>query len=162
MARRIPFAVAQPITIIGWLISSSLLVGLLAATSSPSLITASAFALAQAFYYGIFAGALYLIVSSLIGIAVFGAYRGHYKKELRLSTSQRALMLQTMILMAYLLLGALVFSKIEGWEFLDSVYWADVTLLTIGLGASYTPKTNVGRGLLFPYALGGIIAVGLV
>lgn len=61
----------------------------------------------------------------------------------------------------YLLLGALVFSKVEGWKYLDAVYWADVTLLTVGLG-DYSPKTRVGRGLLFPFAIGGILMVGLV
>lgn len=71
-------------------------------------------------------------------------------------------MLQTMMFIAYLLIGALVFAKVEGWEYLNAVYWADVTLLTVGLGSDYTPKTNTGRGLLFPFAIGGIITIGLV
>lgn len=40
-------------------------------------------------------------------------------------------------------------------------YWADFTLLTIGIG-DYAPMTHVGRGLLFPFAIGGIIILGLV
>lgn len=70
-------------------------------------------------------------------------------------------MLQTMSFVAYLLLGALVFSKIEGWKYLDAVYWADVTLLTVGLG-DFSPQTHTGRGLLFPFAIGGILIIGLV
>jgi potassium channel subfamily K, other eukaryote len=61
-----------------------------------------------------------------------------------------------------LLLGALVYSHIEAWKFLDAVYWADFTLLTIGIGDDYTPETHLGRGLLFPFAMGGIIILGLV
>jgi potassium channel subfamily K len=62
---------------------------------------------------------------------------------------------------AYLLLGALVYSHIEGWEYLNAVYWADVTLLTVGLG-EYSPSTSLGKGLLFPFAIGGILMIGLV
>ena len=71
-------------------------------------------------------------------------------------------MLQTISFLTYLLLGALVFANVEGWNFLDAVYWADFTSLTIGIGADYTPKTHLGRGLVFPFAMGGIIILGLV
>lgn len=71
-------------------------------------------------------------------------------------------MLQTIGFMVYLLMGALVFSKIEGWQFLDGVFWADFTLLTVGIGGEFVPKTHTGRSLLFPYAIGGLIMVGLV
>lgn len=71
-------------------------------------------------------------------------------------------MLQTISFMFYLLLGSLVYCKIEGWEFLDAVYWANFTLLTIGIGGEYVPATHLGRSLLYPYAIGGILMVGLV
>jgi len=71
-------------------------------------------------------------------------------------------MLQTISFMVYLLLGALIYTKIEGWKFLDAVYWADFTLLTVGIGGGYVPKTHLGRSLLFPYAIGGIVMLGLV
>lgn len=95
-------------------------------------------------------------------VTIYGAMKGHYSKEFKLTVSQRTLMLQTISFFFYLLLGALVFSKIEGWKFLDAVYWADFTLLTIGIGDDYTPKTHLGRGLLFPFAIGGIVILGLV
>ena len=49
----------------------------------------------------------------------------------------------------------------EGWSFLDAVYWADVTILTVGIG-EFTPHTHLGRSLLFPYAIGGVCVLGLV
>ncbi len=70
-------------------------------------------------------------------------------------------MLQTISYFVYLLSGAAVYSHIEGWLYLDAVYFADVTLLTVGLG-DYSPSTHLGRGLLFPYAIFGIIILGLV
>ncbi|KAF2709660.1 voltage-gated potassium channel [Pleomassaria siparia CBS 279.74] len=164
MAQRLSFAIAQPITIVGWFMSSILLVVLVALASTSIFRTQpdSEHALTQAFYYGIIAAGLYFIIASLMVITVAGAYRGHYPKEFRLTTSQRTLMLQTIGFVVYLLLGALIFSKVEGWQYLDAVYWADFTLLTIGIGGKFVPTTHTGRSLLFPFAIGGIIMVGLV
>ncbi|MCJ1473455.1 Potassium channel [Lambiella insularis] len=164
MARRLSFSIAQPITIFGWYISSLLLIGLIvAATYSPSLQLPAAEdrALTQAFYYAIMAAGLYIVVSSLMVITVYGAYSGHYPREFKLSMSQRTLMLQTISYLTYLECGAAVFSNIEGWMFVDTVYWANYTLLTIGIG-DYHLMTHLGRRLLFPYAIGGIIMLGLV
>ena len=164
MARRLSFRIAQPITILGFWIASILLIGLIVNASSSHSFHEDIKnqALTQAYYYAIFAAGLYQIISYLMCVTVYGAYKGHYSKEFKLTVAQRTLMLQTIALMVYLLLGALVYSHIEGWKFLDAVYWADFTSLTIGIGASYTPKTHLGRGLLFPFALGGIIILGLL
>lgn len=71
-------------------------------------------------------------------------------------------MLQTISFTLYLSLGAGVFAKIEGWSFADGVYWADYTLLTIGIGSDFPPTTTLGRMLLIPYAAFGITLIGLV
>lgn len=94
-------------------------------------------------------------------VTVYGALKGHYSRDFKLTTSQRSLMLQTIAFMVYLLGGAGVWAHIEDWKFLDALYWADFTLLTIGIG-DYAPMTHLGRALLFPYAIGGIVVLGLV
>ncbi|KAF1810942.1 voltage-gated potassium channel [Eremomyces bilateralis CBS 781.70] len=164
MARRLPFPIAQPITIIGWMISGVLLIALVvvANTSVFRFDPPERHSLTQAYYYAIMAAGQYMIISMLMTLTVFGAIRHHYPKEFRLTMSQRTLMLQTIAFMVYLLVGALIFSKIEGWLYLDAVYWADFTLLTVGLGTDFSPKTHAGRSILFPYAIGGIVTVGLV
>jgi potassium channel subfamily K len=164
MARRVSFAIAQPITILGWYLASALLIALVvvASTSVFRIQPMQEHALSQAYYYGIIAAGLYFIIASLMVFTVFGAWKGHYSKDFQLSPSQRTLMLQTIGFMVYLLLGALVFCKVEGWQYLDAVYWADFTLLTVGIGGEYVPKTHTGRSLLFPFAIGGLIMVGLV
>jgi len=164
MARRLSFAIAQPITIIGWYFASALLIALVivASTSVFRLQPMQEHALSQAYYYAIIAAALYFIIASLLVFTVIGARKGHYEKDFQLTPSQRTLMLQTIGFMGYLLLGALVFSKIEGWQFLDAVFWADFTLLTVGTGGEFVPQTHTGRSLLFPFAIGGLIMVGLV
>ena len=70
-------------------------------------------------------------------------------------------MLQTISFMIYMVGGAGVYAKIEGWMFLDALYFTNYTLLTVGIG-DYAPSTHLGRGLLFPYAIGGIVILGLV
>ncbi|KAK8879424.1 voltage-gated potassium channel [Apiospora arundinis] len=163
MAKRVRFSVAQPITIVGWYISAILLVAL-TSTASGSLVVQPEieYVWSQAFYYGIYAAILYFIVASLMVVTVWGAQSGHYRKDFELSVSQRTLMLQTILFLMYLLIGALVFSKIEkDWDYLDAVYWADITLFTVGYG-DFSPLSTLGRALLIPYALVGVISLGLV
>ncbi|KAH8666658.1 hypothetical protein BX600DRAFT_277214 [Xylariales sp. PMI_506] len=162
MTRKVRFSIAQPITIVGWYVSAICLTALTATAGGPlALQPEIEYVWSQAFYYGIFAAILYFIVASLMSVTVWGAQAGHYEKDFELSTSQRTLMLQTIMFLVYLLVGALIFSTIEGWTFLDAVYWADVTLFTVGYG-DFSPSTKLGRGLLVPYALIGIISLGLV
>ncbi|KAH2274929.1 hypothetical protein KXW02_009466 [Aspergillus fumigatus] len=165
MARRIAFSIAQPIIIIGWYISSLLLTCLLCIFAASKVQNDSDSGrhrwLTGSYYYGAFAAGLYFVLSSLLLITVYGVCRGHYSREFRLTTSQRSLMLQTILFLIYLLGGAAVYARIEGWRYLDAVYWADLTLLTIGIG-DFVPETHKGRGLLFPYAVGGILIPGLI
>ncbi|KAL9027018.1 MAG: hypothetical protein Q9196_004404 [Gyalolechia fulgens] len=161
MARRLSFSIAQPITIVGWFISSLLLIALVFAATYGMELPGEDRALTQAFYYAIIAAGLYFVIATLMCVTVYGAYKEHYPQEFKLTMSQRTLMLQTISYMVYLLAGAAVYYRVEGWKFLDCVYFTNYTLLTIGIG-NYAPKTHTGRALLFPYAIGGIVILGLV
>lgn len=161
MARRLSFSIAQPITIVGWFISSFLLIALVVTATYSLKLPGQDRALTQAFYYAIIAAGLYFIIATLMCVTVYGAYKGHYTQEFKLTMSQRTLMLQTVSFMVYMLAGAAVFYRVEGWQYLDSVYFTNYTLLTVGIG-DYAPQTHLGRALLFPYAIGGIVILGLV
>jgi len=163
MAKRVRFEIAQPITILGFWSASVLLIALLsyASTAKFDAPDVQNQALTQAYYYGIFAASFYQIISYLMCITVWGAYRGAYSKDFELTVAQRTLMLQTISFLVYLLVGALIYSHVEKWKFLDAVYFMDFTLLTVGIG-DYSPATHLGRSLLFPIAVGGIITIGLV
>ncbi|EFQ34427.1 ion channel protein [Colletotrichum graminicola] len=162
MARRVRFSLAQPITIAGWYASAVCLIALNATAAGPLVLkSADEYILSQAFYYGMFAAILYFVTASLMIVTVYGANTRHYSKDFQLSLAQRTLMLQTILFLLYLLIGALVFSTIEGWAYLDAVYWADVTLFTVGFG-DFAAATHLGRALLIPYALVGVISLGLV
>ena len=162
MTRRLRFSVAQPVTIVAWYVSSLCLVGLTATAAGPLVIQpADEYVWSQAFYYAMYSASLYFVVASLMVVTFLGAQTGHYPKDFILTPSQRTLMLQTIMFLFYLLLGALVFCNVEGWNYLDAVYWAAVTLFTVGFGDFYA-TTTLGRALLIPYSLVGIISLGLV
>lgn len=163
MARRLRFSIAQPISIAGFFVASFMLIVLVATASTALRLSPSEeYALTQAFYYAIMAAALYFIIALLLLFTVWGAYSGHYEKTFSLTMAQRTLMLQTVSFMVYLLVGAAVYSSFEDWEYLDALYFADFTLLTVGIGGSYTPMTDAGKAFLFPYAIGGVVTLGLV
>ncbi len=161
MTRRLSFTIANTLTIFGWSISSLLLIVLVAVVPARLQLPPQNFSLSQAFYYAIIAAVLYFIVSALILVTIYASYTGHHGQEFKLTVKQRTLMLQTVGFLGHLLVGAAVYSYIEGWRFLDAVYWADFTLLTVGIG-NYSPATHLGRSLLIPYATSGIIGLGLL
>ncbi|KAM9878949.1 potassium channel [Verticillium dahliae] len=162
MARRVRFSIAQPITITGWYISAFTLMALLATAAGPLQLQPShEYIWSQAFFYGLNAAVLYFVTASLMVVTFYGAHTRRYPKDFQLTASQRTLMLQTIAYLFYLLIGALVFAKLEGWIYLDAVYWANTTLFTIGYG-DYSPSSTLARALLIPYALIGIVTLGLL
>src|SRR5690348_8556732 len=98
----------------------------------------------------------------ILMVNMLGFYLGHYPDKFDLSDSQRTLILQTMAFFVWLGGGAALFAKLEsnagepGWTFADALYFCDVTILTVGFG-DLVPTTDVTRGIVFPYAVGGII-----
>lgn len=164
LSGRISFFLAQATIIIGWSLSSLVFVVLIIvyALNNPRTQRPGGYVFTQGFYYAIIASGLYFFISVVMTFVSVGAYKKYYTKKFRIGKMERTLLLQQLGLMIYLLLGALVFSTIEGWQFLDAVFWADFTLLTIGLGGDLTPKTNLGRLLFIPYAVSGVTIVGLM
>jgi potassium channel subfamily K len=61
-------------------------------------------------------------------------------------------MLQSILLIIYLLVGAYMFAVIESRNYLDTVYWIVIALLTVGFG-DYHPVTDIERAILIPFAL---------
>lgn len=103
----------------------------------------------------------------MLMVNMLGYFLGHYPQHFSLTDSQRTLILQTMLFFFWLAGGGAVFSVVESgnpdmnWSYVNALYFCDVTILTVGFGDLYT-TTDVGRGLLFPYSVGGIIMLGLM
>jgi potassium channel subfamily K, other eukaryote len=161
MAHRLPFTIAQPITIIGWYIASIMLI--VAVSITHNIQSSAGYTLSQPFYYACIACAVYFILASLLVITTRGAHKNYYDPDfsMTLNLPQRTLMAQSLIFIIYMLCGAAVFAHIEGWLYADGVYWATITLLTIGYG-DIVPVTHLGRSLIIPYAIAGIVMIGLV
>lgn len=111
MAEKIPYRVAAVFIIIGWWLSSALLLGLVAAAPSQLQLPAGqAFTWSQAYYYAILATGIYGVIGTMLAVTAYGVYRGRYATKFKLTTAQRTLMLQTVFLLGYLLAAAKVYS----------------------------------------------------
>ncbi|PTU16944.1 hypothetical protein P175DRAFT_0413602, partial [Aspergillus ochraceoroseus IBT 24754] len=115
----------------------------------------------QGFFYTTFAAGICLLIAVFLSVYICTSWKLHLEREDRYSIENPVLMVRVMIFQAHVLAGAAVFSAVEGWTFMNAVYWADYTVLTIGIG-NIVPKTHLGRSLLFPYATLGIIFLGLI
>lgn len=115
----------------------------------------------QGFWHAVIAATLYLVSSMILMVNMWGYFLGHYPQHFELTDEQRNLILQTMMFFIWLAGGAGVFAKVSGWHFVDALYFCEVTILTVGFG-DFAPPNDVGRGLVFPYSVVGIIILGLI
>ena len=115
----------------------------------------------QGFWHAIIAACLYLLSSMLLMINMVGYMLGHYTRHFDLTDEQRNLILQTMVFFVWLAGGGGIFARVCGWTYTDALYFCDVTVLTVGFG-DFTGNNDLGRGLVFPYSVGGIIFLGLM
>ncbi|KAH6645854.1 hypothetical protein BKA67DRAFT_695807 [Truncatella angustata] len=158
--RGLKSSIALPLTIAGWYISAFVLAALAIVGSQRAAALHFEFVWLQAYYYCMYSAIVYFLVASFLLSNYIGGRRGRHDHNTTSQASVRTLMAHTILYLTYLLFGALLFSRIEGWVYLDGVYWAQTTLLTIGLG-DIVPTTTAGRALLVPYSIGGVVLLGL-
>jgi potassium channel subfamily K len=158
--KRVRYIVALPATIILFYFASGILIGI---TSSMAIYVppGNGEIYSQGFWHAVIAASLYLFCSMILMINMLGYFLGHYPQHFTLTDEQRNLILQTMMFFLWLAGGAAVFARVEGWSYVDALYFCDVTVLTIGFGDFY-PTNNTGRGLVLPFSVGGIIILGLM
>ncbi|RDI80392.1 hypothetical protein Vi05172_g9571 [Venturia inaequalis] len=159
--QRVRYLIALPFSIILWFFACFLLVGDLLAVHIHAAPVGPTQIYSGGFWYGIAAASMYLILTALLMLNLLGFIRGHYPRHFELTEDQRTLIVQTMLFFIWLAGGAAVYSRLEGWRFIDALYYVDVTVLTVGFGDLY-PSENAGRALLIPYSVIGIIMLGLV
>lgn len=107
------------------------------------------------------AAVLYFILGSILMVNMLGYFLGRYPQHFSLTDDQRTLILQMTAFVVWLLIGAAIFQRVFDISFADALYFCDTTVLTLGFG-DVTPQDSTGRGLIWPYAVIGIIMLGLV
>ncbi|KXS16289.1 hypothetical protein M427DRAFT_55721 [Gonapodya prolifera JEL478] len=85
----------------------------------------------------------------------------HLKDRLGLSEVRMQLILIETILVGYIILAALIFGAVEGWEFDAAVYYCVVTFTTIGFG-DIVPKSIFGQILVPVLGSAGIVIFAIV
>ncbi|EPS41461.1 hypothetical protein H072_4595 [Dactylellina haptotyla CBS 200.50] len=160
-SRRIRYAVAMPFTIICWYIAFGLLSSILIALHVYARPVSPTQVYTQAFWFGVISAGLYLFAATILFVNIAGFLKRHYPAHIESSRAEKNLMLQTIFFFAWLGIGALIFCKIEGWSYSDSVYFCNVTLLTVGFG-DIAATSDAARGFVFPFSVIGIIMLGLV
>ena len=88
------------------------------------------------------------MVSLLIGLARLWA-------AIRKAWRDPTFRLLFMLTASLLLVGTLVFNRVEGWSYLDSFYFSAISLATVGYG-DFTPHTATGKLLTVFYIFCGI------
>ncbi|KAF2623310.1 voltage-gated potassium channel [Macroventuria anomochaeta] len=165
--QKIRYVIALPTTIIFWYISSGLLTAITACMEVYAPPNRPYEIYTQGYWYAVAAAVFYFVCSVLLMVNMLGYHLGHYPDHFALSDSQRTLILQTMFFFIWIAGGAAIYSRIQTdagedqWTFPNSLYFCYVTILTVGFG-DLVATTDLGRGLLFPYSVGGIITLGLI
>ncbi|PQE29100.1 potassium channel protein [Rutstroemia sp. NJR-2017a BBW] len=159
--RRVRYIVALPLSIIFWYFATGILIGIIIAMHQYEPPIRPGQTYSQGFWSAIIAATLYMIGSMILMINMMGYFLGHYPQHFELDDDQRTLILQTMMFFIWLAGGAGVYEAVCGFSYANALYFCDVTILTIGFG-DFVPTNSLGRGLLFPYAVVGIIFLGLM
>lgn len=158
--RRIRYIVALPATILLFYTASGILIAI-TASMNIHVPPENGNIYSQGFWHAVIAACLYVFNSMILMVNMVGYFLGHYPQHFTLTDEQRNLILQTMLFFFWLGGGAGVFTVVCGWNYPDALYFCDVTVLTIGFGDIVAPN-DAGRGLVFPYSVGGIIILGLM
>lgn len=88
------------------------------------------------------------MVSLLIGL-------GRFWFAIRTAWRDPTFRLLATLTASLLLVGTLVFNRVEGWSYLDSFYFSAISLTTVGYG-DFSPHTDAGKLLAVFYIFCGI------
>jgi len=69
----------------------------------------------------------------------------------------KGIILPGIILILIVLTGTLIYHNLEGWRYIDSLYFSVMTMTTIGYG-DYSPATDIGKIFTIFYAF---MAIGI-
>lgn len=116
------------------------------------------FAFSEGFWCSVASSIFSTIVTVLLVIDFVTT--AHFKhKGSGLTSRQRLLVNLVILLIITLAIGALIFSELEKWSFIDGLFFSLVTIFTIGFG-DLVPRTTASRIIVVFYATFGIVVLG--
>ncbi|KAF9143122.1 hypothetical protein BG015_000532 [Linnemannia schmuckeri] len=71
---------------------------------------------------------------------------------------QRRLRLSAAMFLIFWLVGAIIFTFVESWDFGSSVYFVFIAFSSVGYG-DFVPRTMAGRSIFLAYCLVGVVAL---
>jgi len=98
-------------------------------------------------------GQMFTVIFGLIGIPVMGYVLSSVGRGMvstlmpvckKLETQTRQLVVLSILMIIFILMGGLLFKNLEGWSFLEACYFSTCTLMTVGFG-DYLPSYNLSR-----------------
>ncbi|ODN83387.1 hypothetical protein L202_01531 [Cryptococcus amylolentus CBS 6039] len=112
---------------------------------------------------GFWCAVVSIVISGIICVTLLLHYFlafGHAKSDTSdIRNEGKRFMLSVTAFVGILAAQSLVFSKIEGWSYLDGIYMSVQTALTIGYG-DLVPSTTAGKVLVFPFSVLTISQLG--
>ncbi|KAL4783401.1 hypothetical protein BJX76DRAFT_348620 [Aspergillus varians] len=159
--RILRYIIALPLSIFLWMLSMAILIGLTVSMYIYHSPIPPNQTFSQGYWSAVISAILSFLLSLILMVNMLGYFLGHYPQNFALTKDQRTLILQTTAFVVWLAIGGVIFSHAIDISYANAVYFSDVTVLTVGFG-DITATNAVGRALIFPYAVIGIIMLGLV
>eukprot|EP00451_Oxyrrhis_marina_P003802 CAMPEP_0204275742 /NCGR_PEP_ID=MMETSP0468-20130131/26604_1 /ASSEMBLY_ACC=CAM_ASM_000383 /TAXON_ID=2969 /ORGANISM="Oxyrrhis marina" /LENGTH=331 /DNA_ID=CAMNT_0051252159 /DNA_START=41 /DNA_END=1036 /DNA_ORIENTATION=- len=102
---------------------------------------------------------LYIWLSAFIFTFVVGLWvsRAARLRRLEGASQRETLAISVAVVVAVVQVGSFAFSRVEGWTFTDSLYFATVAICSVGYG-DMVPVTRLGKFALLVYLLAGLAA----
>jgi potassium channel subfamily K len=99
------------------------------------------------------------IIVAVLSIHYMYFFRQKAEADIDVRLQGKQFLLSVTIFITILAIQALVFCKIEGWTYLDAIYFSVQTALTIGYG-DFTPTQTSGKILVFVFSVLTISQLG--
>lgn len=156
------YLISQAVSIGCWLVALMLLLSDVVITYRHSFYEGSAYTWSEGFWFGVFTVVLYFTCAVMLSINYIGFFLHKYPAKLNLTRKQSLLLVYTMVLAIWLMVGTLSFSHlIPDISYGASLYFCTVAILTVGLG-DIVPQSSGARAFTLVYLLFGVVLLGLI
>ncbi|ODV83916.1 hypothetical protein CANARDRAFT_29635 [[Candida] arabinofermentans NRRL YB-2248] len=161
--KKLRYNISQVISLSGWLIATILLLGLLVAYHIEFMKHEKylKYEYSFGFWFAVFTVILNFSTFVLLCMNELGFLLKKYPPVFNIDAVQKTLMTQSIFFVAWCLGGAGMFTALLNINFGNALYFAEVTILTIGLG-DYVPSSQTAQSLTLIWCIVGLVMFGLI